>query len=148
MEIVKYILIVIGTFLFMEFVAWATHKYIMHGPLWVLHRDHHQREPGFFEKNDAFFVIFALPSIILFALGFSNENYYLVSLGIGIMLYGAAYFFIHDLFIHQRVKVLRNTKNKYLRAIRKAHRVHHRKVNKEDGECFGMLIAPPKFFEE
>jgi beta-carotene 3-hydroxylase len=33
--------------------------------LWYLHKDHHQVEPGFFEKNDAFFVIFAVPSILL-----------------------------------------------------------------------------------
>ena len=25
----------------MEFVAWATHKYLMHGLLWKLHQDHH-----------------------------------------------------------------------------------------------------------
>ena len=35
-------LIVLGTFLAMEFVSWATHKYIMHGFLWYLHKDHHQ----------------------------------------------------------------------------------------------------------
>ena len=34
--------IVIITFLFMEFVAWFAHKYIMHGFLWFLHKDHHQ----------------------------------------------------------------------------------------------------------
>ena len=26
---------------FMEFVAWFTHKYVMHGFLWFLHKDHH-----------------------------------------------------------------------------------------------------------
>ncbi len=25
----------------MEGVAWATHRWLMHGPLWVLHRSHH-----------------------------------------------------------------------------------------------------------
>ncbi|MEQ9050459.1 MAG: hypothetical protein RLP11_09115 [Marinoscillum sp.] len=32
--------LVIGTFLLMEGVAWATHKYVMHGPLWSWHRSH------------------------------------------------------------------------------------------------------------
>ena len=54
------IITLVATFFFMEFVAWFAHKYIMHGFLWVLHKDHHQKEPGFFEKNDLFFLIFAI----------------------------------------------------------------------------------------
>jgi len=27
----------------MEFVAWFTHKHIMHGFLWNLHKDHHHQ---------------------------------------------------------------------------------------------------------
>ncbi len=49
-------------FFMMEAVTWLTHKFVMHGFLWYLHEDHHQKQPGFFEKNDAFFVIFAIPS--------------------------------------------------------------------------------------
>ena len=37
----KGFLITLVTFLIMEFVAWAVHKYIMHGFLWSLHKDHH-----------------------------------------------------------------------------------------------------------
>ena len=55
---------------------------------------------------------------------------------------------MHDLFIHQRVKVLRNTNNTYLKAIRKAHKVHHKHLTKEDGECFGMLLVPFKYLRE
>ena len=64
-----YVFVAIGVFLLMEPITWATHKYVMHGFLWVLHRDHHQVEPGFFEKNDAFFVIFAVPSMLLIGFG-------------------------------------------------------------------------------
>ena len=54
----------------MEFVAWFTHRYIMHGLLWYFHRDHHTRDnKGFFEKNDFFFLIFALPGSILIMYG-------------------------------------------------------------------------------
>jgi len=57
-----FILVLIGTFLIMEGITWAAHKWVMHGFLWYLHRDHHQVEPGFFEKNDAFFVFLPYPA--------------------------------------------------------------------------------------
>ena len=50
-----YVFVAIGVFLLMEPITWATHKYVMHGFLWYLHEDHHQKSDGFFEKNDAFF---------------------------------------------------------------------------------------------
>ena len=104
--IALYIAITIGTFLFMEFVAWAAHKYVMHGFLWYLHKDHHQREPGFFEKNDAFFLIFAAPSATCFIVGSAIEGWFpLFFVGVGIALYGIAYFLVHDIFIHQRFKI-------------------------------------------
>lgn len=143
------ILIVLAAFLSMEAVAWLTHKYIMHGIFWFLHRDHHQKEqPGFFERNDFFFLIFAIPGIICLALGSFYGNTIALCIGIGITIYGAAYFFVHDIFIHQRFKVLRNTDNRYFKAIRRAHKMHHKHVNKEHGECFGMLWVPLKYFRQ
>ncbi len=63
-------LIVLAAFVGMECVAWLAHKYLMHGALWFLHHDHHQRDDGdFFEKNDYFFVIFATPGILCLLLG-------------------------------------------------------------------------------
>ncbi len=139
--------IVIVTFFFMEFMAWFTHKYVMHGPLWVLHKDHHQKEPGFFEKNDAFFLIFAIPSIILLSFGFATLDFRFW-IGLGILIYGIAYFFVHDIFIHQRFRIFRKTNSAYLKALRKAHGVHHRHIRKEKGECFGMLVVPFKYIKE
>ena len=49
-----YVFVAIGVFLLMEPITWATHKYVMHGFLWYLHEDHHQKSDGFFEKNDYF----------------------------------------------------------------------------------------------
>ena len=43
-------LIVLTAFLFMEFAAWATHKYVMHGFLWYLHEDHHVPSDKQFQK--------------------------------------------------------------------------------------------------
>src|SRR4051812_9095068 len=140
------LLITIGTFLAMEAVAWLTHKFVMHGLLWNLHEDHHKKNPSsFFEKNDYFFLIFALPGIACLALGIYTSLSYLLYIGLGITIYGFAYFMVHDIFIHQRFKWLRNSDNFYFRAIRRAHKMHHKHLDKEDGECFGMLFVPMKY---
>ena len=140
----------IFTFFFMEFVAWFAHKYIMHGFLWNLHEDHHIRgnHDDFFEKNDYFFIIFAIPGILSLFFGMMYNIELLYGIGIGVSIYGMAYFIIHDVFIHQRFKVLRNTDNAYFRAIRRAHKVHHKHICKEDGECFGMLFVPFKYLKQ
>lgn len=148
MQILIYTFITIATFFFMEFVAWFAHKYVMHGFLWVLHKDHHQKEPGFFEKNDFFFLIFAIPSMSGFIIGSLTNYTFLIFIGLGILLYGIAYFLVHDIFIHRRFKILQKSNNRYLKAIRKAHKIHHKHLNKEDGECFGMLVVPWKYFSK
>ena len=72
----------------------------------------------------------------------------LLYIGIGITLYGFAYFIVHEIFIHQRIKLFKRTRIPYLKAIRKAHKVHHKSLAKEDGSCFGMLIVPLKYLKE
>jgi beta-carotene 3-hydroxylase len=67
-------------------------------------------------------------------------------IGLGILFYGIAYFLVHDVLIHQRFKWFKNTKNKYLRGLRKAHKVHHKNMGKQEGKCFGMLFVPKKYF--
>jgi beta-carotene 3-hydroxylase len=133
----------------MEVVAWLSHKYLMHGPLWSLHRDHHKKEPnGFFEHNDFFFLIFAIPGIVALLWGIHNGYNYLFWIGLGICFYGLMYFLVHDVFIHQRIKIFRNADSVYLKAIRRAHKMHHKHLDKENGECFGMLWVPIKYFRE
>ena len=142
-------LLVLISFSAMEFMAWFTHKYVMHGFLWNLHRDHHHRDNvGFFEKNDYFFLIFAIPGITLLYFGMESSFDYRFWLGLGITIYGFAYFTVHDIFIHQRFKLFKKSNNIYLRAIRKAHKVHHKYLTKEDGECFGMLVVHFKYYLE
>lgn len=139
----------LATFLVMEGITWCTHKFVMHGFLWYLHEDHHQpKYQGIFEKNDAFFVIFAIPSMLLFYFGLHPSLNYLFFIGLGILFYGIAYFLVHDVLIHQRFKWFSRTKNPYFRALRKAHKVHHKHLGKEDGECFGMLYVPRRYFKE
>jgi beta-carotene 3-hydroxylase len=141
--------IVLMTFVLMESVAWLSHKYLMHGFLWFFHEDHHQHNTNIqpFELNDFFFLLFAAPGICLLYLGSSNFSYSFF-IGLGITIYGFAYFLIHDVFIHRRLKWLRNIDSSYFRAIRRAHKVHHKHLNKEGGECFGMLWVPLKYFKK
>jgi len=144
-------LIVFFTFIGMEGVAWLAHKYLMHGFLWSLHKDHHLKEHfGFFERNDFFFLIFAIPGIICLMAGtyFGASIALYLYIGIGITLYGFTYFWVHEIFIHQRFKLLRNIDSPYFKAIRRAHKMHHKHIGKEDGECFGMLWVPFKYFSE
>ncbi len=141
-------LITLITFLLMECATWLIHKYIMHGFLWSLHRDHHDHSnEGELEKNDYFFVIFALPTIALMYFGSLNDFNYLFYIGLGVMIYGMAYFFIHDIFIHQRFKIFRKTQNPYFLALRRAHKQHHKHITKDHGECFGFLYVPLKYFK-
>ncbi len=144
------IFILILSFMVMEFVAWFTHKYVMHGIMWHFHRDHHLKDhESFFERNDVFFLIFAIPGMLFIYFGHQNG---LIDpriwIGSGITLYGLTYLLVHDIFIHQRFRIFTRTESTYLRALRKAHKVHHKHLGKEDGECFGMLWATKKYLEE
>lgn len=143
-----YAVITIATFFGMEFMAWFTHKFVMHGFMWYFHEDHHVPQKGFFEKNDVFFLIYAVPSATLMMLGALNSYDFRFFIGLGILFYGIAYFLVHDVLIHQRFDWFKRTDNIYFRAIRKAHKVHHKHLGKEEGECFGMLLVPFKYFKE
>ena len=101
---------------------------------------------SWFERNDLFFFFYAFLSFSFVVLW--GEGFWLgLPIAIGIGLYGLAYFIVHDVFIHQRFKMFRNIDNKYARGVRRAHKIHHKNINKEGGECFGMLIVPFKYFK-
>jgi beta-carotene 3-hydroxylase len=143
-----YIAVFLATFFFMEFMAWFSHKYIMHGFLWVLHEDHHKKNhDSWFERNDLFFIFYAVVSMGFFFLWRSGDFDLGLAIGMGIFAYGLAYFMVHDIFIHQRFKLFRNVNNVYSRAVRRAHKMHHKHIGKGDGECFGMLLVPFKYFK-
>jgi beta-carotene 3-hydroxylase len=141
--------IMLGAFFAMEGVAWFTHKYIMHGLLWTLHKDHHNKDTDhFFEHNDFFFLIFAIPGMAGIFFGIRADYNFLFWIGSGITMYGLAYFLVHDIFIHQRFRLFRNSNNRYLKAIRRAHKMHHKHLDKQEGECFGMLWVPFKYLKD
>jgi beta-carotene 3-hydroxylase len=63
----------------------------MHGFMWYFHADHHKDHKSWFERNDLFFIIYAVPSWLLIMFGMMNQ-YAWYTLGFGILLYGLAYF--------------------------------------------------------
>ncbi len=147
-----YIGVIIITYTIMEFVAWASHKYLMHGWLWSWHEDHHKpkyEKTGFWEKNDRFFLVFAIPSAASYMLGSLYADYrWLLFVGIGISLYGLTYFLIHDVYIHQRFRWFKQLDSTYSRAILRAHGAHHAKHSKEDCESFGLLVVDKKYYSK
>ena len=136
------------TFCLMEGITWLTHKYVMHGFLWNLHEDHHQPHNNIFEKNDAFFLIFAIPSWLCIMLGLQHNNYLAAGIGFGIAMYVFAYFIVHEVIIHQRIKWFTRSNNRYIKAIRWAHKMHHKHLYKQDGESFGMLVVAKKYWDK
>lgn len=149
MHIALWILVFLATYCFMEFMAWFTHKYVMHGFLWSLHKDHHKKDhDSWFERNDVFFVFYAVVSIGCFLLWKYHIFWAGLPIGVGIFAYGLSYFLVHDIFIHQRFKLFRNANNWYAKGVRRAHKMHHKHINKEEGECFGMLFVPFKYFKK
>lgn len=139
-------LITIGTFLFWEFVAWFTHKYVMHGFLWTWHKSHHTVHDHAVEKNDLFAVVFSIPSIALFIISTSvYPSPYLFAVALGIFCYGLFYLIFHDIIVHQRLKWRPEKRSKYLQRMIHAHYIHHAKHTKEGCEAFGFLYAPKKY---
>lgn len=146
LTIVLCVLIVLGTFLFWEFIAWFSHKYIMHGFLWSWHRSHHTKHDHVLERNDLFALVFSTPCIgLLYYATLENYNPYLIAVSIGIFCYGAFYFIFHDIIVHQRIKWRPERKSKYLQRLINAHYIHHSKHTKEGCEAFGFLIARKKY---
>ena len=123
----------------MEIIAIVSHKYIMHGIGWYFHKSHHSKRKSTFELNDMYFILFSLPSVYSIISGIINTNYYILSLGIGIFLYGVIYVFLHDILVHNRFGVKISINNMYLKNIRKAHLKHHSNREKDGCTNFGFI---------
>ena len=74
--------------------------------------------------------------------------YWMAAVGSGITLYGAAYFIVHEVIIHQRFKFFRRSNNTYIRTLRWAHKMHHKHLEKHEGESFGMLFVARKYWDK
>lgn len=130
----------------MEGVARLTHRYAMHGFLWVLHRDHHHPKGRGLQRNDLFAVFFATISFALIAAGTFGDSMPPIAIGAGMAVYGMGYFLFHDVMFHRRVRWLRlRASTPYLRRIVNAHRVHHRVTARQGATSFGFLYAPSRY---
>jgi len=130
----------------MEGFSWFIHKYLFHGPLWFIHKTHHQQKHSWLELNDLFSLLFAMIALGLMWLGHLTLDYHFW-IGTGISLYGIIYFIFHDWFIHNRFKAFKSD-NTYLSGIRRAHRIHHKSTQKQPAEEFGLLVANRKWFKK
>ncbi|HWF76672.1 MAG TPA: sterol desaturase family protein [Caulobacteraceae bacterium] len=126
----------------MEAFAWFTHKYVMHGFLWVWHESHHRARTGVFELNDLFAVVFATPAIVAIYAGVHGVHF-LLPIGLGITAYGAFYSMFHDGLVHKRYPTPLNAKSRFWKRLIQAHRIHHAINTKEGCVSFGFLFAMP-----
>jgi beta-carotene 3-hydroxylase len=129
----------------MEGVAWASHKYVMHGFGWAWHRDHHEPHDKRVEKNDLFALFGAAISIAFFAVGsplvmgaraWEPGTW----IGLGVLIYGAVYTLVHDGLVHQRW-FRWVPKRGYAKRLVQAHKLHHASLGKEGGVSFGFVFA-------
>jgi beta-carotene 3-hydroxylase len=131
--------IVIASVAFMEFVAWWSHKYVMHSWGWGWHRDHHEPHNNTFEKNDLYAIVGSAISISLFVIGawlWEPATW----MGVGVMIYGIIYTLIHDGLVHQRY-FRWVPKSGYAKRLVQAHKLHHATIGKEGGVSFGFIVA-------
>jgi len=135
-NLVSATLIVLAAFVAMEAVSYLTHRFVMHGFGFGLHKSHHVNRDGGFEKNDLYPMIFSSVAILSFTAGtFSPALRPLVLAGTGITLYGVAYLFVHEIYIHHRLWSFKG-RHRLLEWMKASHRIHHL----FGGEPFGMLL--------
>ncbi len=137
-----FLTIAAAAFVGMEVFAWVMHRYVMHGPLWVWHRSHHEPRHGPLERNDLFAVVFALPAIVLIAIG-TSVWFWALPIGVGVTAYGAVYFYFHDGLVHRRFPTGISGRSTFWRRRIQAHRLHHAVRTREDCVSFGFLWVKP-----
>jgi len=145
MSTLAIILLVLATVAAMELVAWASHKYIMHGFGWGWHRDHHEPHTKRLEKNDLFAIFGAAMSISMFAIGSpmilgASAWEPGTWIGLGILFYGIIYTLVHDGLVHQRYFKWVPRRG-YAKRLVQAHKLHHATIGKEGGVSFGFALA-------
>lgn len=139
-SVLSHAAVVLGTTALWEFIAWWLHKYVMHGPGWFLHEDHHRPKGRGLQKNDAYALVFALISFLLIYNGLLRGWSYMAAAGFGVALYGLGYVLFHEILFHRRLRWLRlPVKGAYLKALVAAHSIHHQVATKEGATNFSFL---------
>ena len=134
----------------LEGLAWFVHRYLLHGPLWFLHRTHHEPQPTWYEANDLVALAYGALSAALVIWG-DLHGHWARQVGIGIAVYGVLYALLHDVVVHQRLRLPRplrqwvHSRGGYLRRLIRAHKIHHKHLGRAGGEAFGFLYASRKY---
>ena len=137
---VERLLIVVASFALMEPVTAGVHRWVMHGFGWGLHRSHHRPRPGLLERNDLFPVMFASVTMLAMAVGFRWWGRdLLVPASVGVTGYGVTYAFVHDVYIHQRVRF--GPRVAFLERRKSAHLMHHTRGEAPYGMLFPVVPA-------
>lgn len=144
MNLLIHTAIALATVLLMEAWAWLMHRYLLHGPLWFLHRSHHEPRRGWWEWNDLVSLAYGAASAVLVIYGIQHQSYTL-GFGIGIAVYGVLYFWLHDVIIHRRIKLKYQFRSRYINRLIRAHKLHHKHLGKDPGEAYGFLYAARKY---
>jgi beta-carotene 3-hydroxylase len=134
--------IVVGTVAAMEVVASAAHRHLMHGLGWGWHRSHHEPRGGRFEANDLYALLFAGIGLLSFTvMARLWPPFWWV--GVGTVVYGLLYALLHDGLVHGRLGFRAVPRNRYLKRLVQAHRLHHAVRERDGAVSFGFLYAPP-----
>ena len=125
----------------MELWACQLHQRFWHRALWPLHRSHHQPHAGRLEANDWLSLLHAPPAVLLILYGCLAASAwtrdFAFGIGIGMSVFGVAYFVVHDGFIHGRLPLAFLRRSRTFVRLRALHRVHHRR----DAAPYGLFLA-------
>ncbi|GAA4026263.1 sterol desaturase family protein [Sphingomonas rosea] len=134
-----------ATVLVMEAFAYGLHRFVMHSRFgWNWHQSHHRERDGWFEKNDLYAVVFALPSVALIYAGLHGlAGDWATWVGAGVAFYGVIYFGFHDVIVHGRLPHRIVPRSRYFKRIVQAHKLHHAVESRDGAVSFGFLYAPP-----
>ncbi len=130
--------------IFMEFWAEFLHHRVWHGPLWPVHRSHHEPRTGRFEFNDVLSATHAPVAAGLILYGCLGAPSILREIaygwGFGMTAFGLLYLTFHDGLMHGRLPVQGLRRFAYFRLLCDAHQIHHEK----NGGPYGFFYVPPK----
>ncbi len=136
-----------ASFAGMEVSAYVLHRFAFHGPLWGVHKTHHEPSHGHgpFEANDLFSVGFAAVSMAAMWAGREDPRASTAfPLGLGVAVYGGLYFVLHDVYTHGRFARLKTT-NPAAQAVKRAHGRHHQSLTQDGQEPYGLFLFPPAY---
>ena len=145
MSLIAGLFLFVGTVVVMEAVAYALHRWVMHSRLgWTLHQSHHRERKGWFERNDLYGILFAIPSVLLIHGGMHDRlGEWAAWVGAGIAFYGLIYFGFHDVIVHGRIAHRIVPRSAYFRRIVQAHKLHHAVESRDGAVSYGFIYAPP-----